>query len=208
MSGPTWTEVRPGLVRIFGELAHRDEQSVQPGGWKPEWRDQSVKATANSGQLSSVKLYLKVTSCVRIGTDDVRYTQATPASDLQETIFGLRRVTLRLEVHASQVSDQQWSLSILERIGTRLARRRVIDALLALNVGIIDIGASTDISAKKDQHVQSRAIMDLKLTMVATDRDPIPTGWVQSVVITSELQDTDGTLLPTPPNYTDTITTP
>lgn len=208
MSGPTWTEARPGLVSLFTDLARSDEGSVQPGNWRPEWQDEPVTATAVDGQLKGVKLYLKITSCVGIGTDDTRYTQATPTSDLQETIFGLRRVTLRLETHVSRTSDSQWALSILEQIRTRLARRKVIATLNALNIGIISIGATNDISAKKDQHVQSRAVMDLTLTMVATDSDPIPTGWIQSVVIVSQIQDTSGVLLPTPPNYTQTITTP
>ena len=208
MSGPSWTDVNPELVRIFGELALRDEGSRQPGNWKPEWRDRAVVATAVSGQLKGVKLYLKVTSCIGIGTDEIRYEQETPTSYLQETIYGLRRVTLRLECHSGEASDEQWPLSILERIRSRLRRRRTIGALLALNVGIISIGAANDISSRKDQHIQSRAVMDLLLTMVSDDRDPVPTGWIASVVITSHLEDVDGIELPIPPNYTDTITVP
>jgi len=117
-------------------------------------------------------------------------------------------VTLRLEVNSSEVDDSQWALSILERIRTRLRRRRVIRSLLDLNVGIISILAAIDISAKASQRVQSRAVMDLLLTMVSSDEDPVTVGWIAGVEITSKLQDVDGQLLPTPPNYTDTITTP
>lgn len=208
MSGPNWTEVRPGLVEIFTALAQAPS-GTQPLGWLAEWRDMQRKATPNSGPLKGVTLTMKITAVVGIGSDDdVRYEQATPTSDLQETIYGLRRVTLRLETNASEVSDAQWALSILERIRTRLRRRRIVRELLQLNVGIISILAATDISSKSTQHTQSRAVMDLLLTMVASDRDPIPTGWIAGVTITSKLEDVDGQLLPTPPNSTDTITLP
>jgi hypothetical protein len=218
MSGPTWTDIRPGLVELFGALALRDEESLQPGCWKPEWRDEPVTATAVTGQLKGVKLYLKITSCVMIGSDEIRWEQAeatpqNPYPVLQETVYGLRRVTLRVEAQCNQVNDNQWALSILERINTRLSRTRSYNALIALNVGIIDIGAATDISAKKDQHVQSRAFMDLKLTIVSTDRDPIPTGWVQSVEITGTIADADftvvdGETVPVPLTIVTQVTTP
>lgn len=207
MSGPNWSEVRPGLVAILTELA-QSPQGVQPQGWAAEWRDGQRKATPNSGLLKGVTLTMRITSCIGIGDDDNRFEQATADSDLQENIYGLRRVTLNLQCEATEISDSQWAMSVLERIRTRLRRQRIIDALLDLNVGIVRILATTDISAKRQQHTLSRANLDVILTLVSCDADPVTTGWISSVVITNELHDVDGTVLPPPPDTTTTITTP
>jgi len=209
MSGIPWRDVNPWLVRILSALALPSSSDPQGPKWAAEWKDRPLAATPDRGPMKGVTLTMKITTVIGIGSDDdVRYEQDSPTSGLRETSYGLRRVTLRLEVNSSEVDDSQWALSILERIRTRLRRRRVIRSLLDLNVGIISILAAIDISAKASQRVQSRAVMDLLLTMVSSDEDPVTVGWIAGVEITSKLQDVDGQLLPTPPNYTDTITTP
>lgn len=218
MSGPDWSTVAPGLVSIFSALALPDPTVPQVPAWVVEWRDRSRKATPTGGPLKGVTLTLKITSVIGIGDDDRRVEYIAPAvppdlptpydDELQETIYGLRRVTLNLQANMSEVSDGSWAVGLLESIRTRLRRRSVIDALLDLNVGIVRILAAQDISTRAQQHMQSRASMDVLLTMVASDMDPVPTGWVQSVEITSLLEDVDGTTLPVPPNYTNEIISP
>lgn len=208
MSGPDWATVNPQLVDILGSLASPDEGTVPGQNWSAEWKDRKVSAVASSGILKGVKLYLKITSVVGIGDDDNRLEQETPDGDLQETIYGLRRVTLNLQTTCTEVSDASWALSILERIRTRLRRQRTIDALLDLNVGIVRIMQAIDLSKTQDQKVQSRASMDVILTLVSCDTDPVTTGWISSVEITNELHDVDGTVLPPPPDTTTIITTP
>lgn len=218
MSGPTWSTVNPGLIAVFTALALPDPAVPQIPTWLAEWRDRKRNATATGGPLKGVTLTLKITSVIGTGDDDRRVEYIAPAvspnlptpydNQLQETIYGLRRVTLNLQADMSEVSDGFWAVGLLESIRTRLRRRSVIDQLLDLNVGIIRILAAQDISTRRQQHTQSRASMDLLLTMVASDMDPVPTGWVQSVEITSLLEDVSGTLLPVPPNYTELITSP
>jgi hypothetical protein len=205
-SGPNWSDIRPGLVELFTELA-QNPAGAQAPRWSAEWNDSGDrKASPVTGPLRGITLTLRITTVAGVGRDEIRYEDA--GQDLQETIYGLRRVTLNLQCEATHIDDSQWALSVLERIRTRMARRRVFRALCALNVGVIEILPARDVSAKSRQHTLSQASMDLLLTMVASDRDPVVTGVIASVVITSKLEDVDGQLLPTPPNYTDTITTP
>lgn len=205
-SGPCWSEIRPGLVELFTELA-QNPNGVQAPKWSAEWQDTGDrKAAPVTGPLRGVTLTMRITTVAGIGRDEIRYEAA--GQDLQETIYGLRRVTLNLQCEAAHIDDSQWAVSVLERIRTRMARRRVFRRLCELNVGVIEILPARDISSRSRQHTLSRGSMDLLLTMVASDRDPVITGVITTVIITSKLQDVDGQLLPTPPNYTDTITTP
>ncbi|HYQ47158.1 MAG TPA: hypothetical protein VER11_34545 [Polyangiaceae bacterium] len=205
-SGPCWSEIRPGLIELFTELA-QNPRGIQAPEWKAEWQDGPRKAATNSGLLHGVTLTLRITTIVGVGSgDEIRYEEA--GQDLQETIYGLRKVTLNLQCESSQPSDAQWPMSILERIRTRMSRGRVTDRLLDLNVGVIDILAARDISSKARAHTLSRANMDVLLTMVASDRDPVVTGVLAKVEITSLLEDTDGAVMPQPPNFTTTVTTP
>lgn len=207
MSGPCWSTVNPGLVALFTELA-MPASGLQSPAWAAAWRDRPQKAAPVTGPLKGVTLTLRIASVVGIGDDDRRMVEV-PTSDpptifdgeLQETIYGLRRVTLNLQCRSNESTDAQWAMSVLERIRTRIRRTRSIDALLALNVGFVRAMQALDISAKQDQHTQSRASMDLILTMVASDEDPIPTGWIQTLDISSRIQDVSGATLPVPPNF-------
>lgn len=215
MSGPDWSTISPGLIQLFSALALPNENAGQSPPWSAEWRDRARKATPTGGPMKGTTLTLKITSVQRIGEDDQRSVYVVPAvppalptpwdGSLQESIYGLRRVTLNLQASMSEVSDDSWALGLLERISTRLSRKTTVEALQSLNVAIIDIGTALDISFRQTQHMQSRASMDVILCMVTTDTDPVPTGWIQSVIIQSNLQEVNGVTLPVPPNYTQTV---
>lgn len=211
-SGPSWSVIRPGLVELFTELA-QNPRGVQAPAWKAEWQDGQRKAAPVSGPIHGVTLTLRITTVVGVGRgDDVRYENA--GQDLQENIYGLRKVTLNLQCESSQPSDNQWALSVLERIRTRMSRGRVRERLIDLNVGVIDILTARDISSKARQHTLSRASMDLLLALVASDEDPVTTGVITSVWITPELKDVvddeDGNpvLITNPPDNPQIITSP
>jgi len=212
-SGPYWSEIRPGLIELFTELA-QNPRGIQAPEWKAEWQDSPRKAAPNSGPLHGVTLTLRITTIVGVGAgDEIRYEEA--GQDLQETIYGLRKVTLSLLCESSQPSDAQWPMSILERIRTRMSRGRVIDRLTELNVGVVDILPARDISSKARQHTQSRANMDMLLTLVASDEDPVTTGviaevWITTVELKDVADDEDGNpvLLTSPPDVPTIITSP
>jgi hypothetical protein len=213
ISGPSWTTTCPGLVQIFGALAFPDESQAQFPGWTAQWRDRQVKALPMRGQMAATSLYLRITSIIGVGEDDRRLTfvpsNATPASqynnNIQETLYGLRRVTLNLEAQMSDVADGSDAISMLERIRSRMRRRHVIDAMLALDVAQVRIEAARALPKKAEQHIQSRAQMDVILTMLSSDTDPVPTGWIATLSISSKIQDTSGATLPVPPNFNDLI---
>jgi hypothetical protein len=212
MSGPCWSEIRPALIELFTELA-QSPRGVQAPEWNAEWQDGQRKAAPVTGPLVGVTLTMRITTVAGIGGgDESRFEEAADA--LQETLFGLRKVTLNLQCEASQISDAQWALSVLERIRTRMSRTRVIDRLLDMNVGVIEMLAARDISSRARQHTLSRASLDILLTLVASDEDPVTTGVIASVVIEGTVKDADqildehGQVQPAPYTFTTTITSP
>lgn len=212
-SGPCWSEIRPGLVELFTELA-QSPKGYQAPQWKAEWRDSGDrKATPVTGPIKGVTLTLRITTIAGVGDDDARLEDA--GDDLQESIYGLRKVTLNLQCEAAHIDDSQWALSLLERIRTRMSRTRVVERLLDLNVGVIEILPARDVSAKSRQHTLSKANMDLLLTMVASDSDPVTTGvitevWITTVELKDVADDEDGNpvLLTSPPDVPTIITSP
>lgn len=207
MSGPCWSEIRPGLVALFTELA-QNPVGLQAPEWSAEWQDGPRKAAPVTGPLKGVTLTMRITTIAAFGSGDESRYEATDNGELQETIYGLRRVTLNLQCETTHIDDSQWAMAVLERIRTRMSRRRVFSQLTALNVGLIDILPARDVSVKSRQHTLSKASMDVILTLVASDQDPVTTGVIEKVEIQSLIHDTDGELLPVPPNYTENITTP
>lgn len=211
MSGPAWSTINPGLISLFTALALPDPNVPQVPAWLAEWRDRARKGAPTGGPLKGVTLTLKINNIGRVGRDEQRVVYfppnvppaaPTPWDDsLQESIYGLRRVTLNLQANMSEVSDGSWAAGLLESIATRLGRSTSIDTLLALNIGIISIGAVQDLSFRQTQHTQSRASLDVMLTMVASDIDPVPTGWIKTLDISSLIQDVSGATLPVPPNF-------
>lgn len=202
-----WTTINPVLISLFTALAQPNE-AVPVTNWSAEWQDRATKATNTTFRQM---LYLRVTSVVAIAEDDRRLEYITDPADpfyqqLKETIFGLRRVTLNVRCDVADNSDGVSATATLERIRTRLSRRRSIDTLLGVNVGIVGAETVRDISKTSDLRVRSIGSMDVVLTMTANDTDPVPTGWVETVIIQSGIQDTSGTTLPTPPNFVVTVT--
>lgn len=199
-----WSTVNPVLIQLFTALAQPNETVPIPK-WAAEWQDRPAKATNTSFQQA---LYLRVTTVVAIAEDDRRLEYITDPADpffeqIKETIYGLRRVTLNVRCDVSENKDGVSATATLERIRTRLSRRRSIDTLLGVNVGIVSAETIRDISKTSELRMRSIGSMDLILTMVASDTDPVPTGWVQTIILQSDLHDTDGSALP---NFSVTVT--
>jgi NAD(P)-dependent dehydrogenase (short-subunit alcohol dehydrogenase family) len=200
-----WATINPALIRLFTALAQPNE-AVPVTNWSGEWQDRAVKATSTTFRQA---LYLRVATVVAIAEDDRRLEYITDPTDpfyqqLRETIYGLRRVTLNVRCDVSDNLDGVSATATLERIRTRLSRRRSIDALLAVNVGIVSAETIRDISKTSELRVRSIGSMDVILTMVASDVDPVPTGWVQTIIIQSGVRDTDDSALL--PSFAVTVT--
>src|SRR6201999_3046837 len=105
--------------------------------------------------------------------------------------------TLQVQIISPEHTDAFWAMAAKERIRTALRRPRIIAALDAVDVAIIEIRQAVKASFKDGGRVVSAASMDISFGTIANDVDPIPTGWVEAITYTSHFSDVDAQELPT-----------
>lgn len=186
-----WSTIKPALVTLFGKLAVTPIEDVPE--FHAQWRNRRDASEVVSPDYEQ-NLTLQITSCVGIGEDQRQYI--TEGEQLWEEITGLRRFTLNLRSEVSEYEDTEWALGTLERIRTSLKLRSSIDALLAVNVGIIRATDASDISRRSDGRVLSAGSMDVFLYTTAFVRGTDPIGWIERIKLTTHVKDPGGVELP------------
>ena len=185
-----WSDINPVLLDVFRDAAI--DRTKASGKFQAEWRDQPAKFIDPDQRLA---LRLRVTSVSGIGQDDTR-TEQDDDGNLIETQTGQRKFTLQVQAITPEQTDSGWALNAVERARTRVRSRRVVDRLLELEVDVIDCGPSFPQPFKDGGRIFSSATMDVFFGCTASEDDPVPVGWIQYLVITSQLADLDGTQLP------------
>lgn len=203
----SWSTILPAIVTWVTAIAADTTRTTT--SFTAEWKDRPVKAV-HPGQRVSV--LMTITSVVGYGTDEVRYEYVDPGStdpddaaflgQQREYVIGQRKFTLRIRVIGTENTDGLWAMSVTERIRTSLNRQSQIDALLAVNVSVIDVLPARDVRLSDRGHQLSAAEMDIVLGTCVSDADPAPVGWIETIFLDSEIHDEDGTLAPSPPNVT------
>lgn len=201
-----WSEINPALIALFTELAVDQVKTVaEPGGkpyhdalqtpeWSAQWRERPGASEFIHPQ-QALALFLKVTSCVGVGGDEFRYEEQTidvadgePVTDLVETICGLRRFVLQVQAWSLEETDAQSAMNTLERLRTRLNRQSSYDRMLAVNVDITDCGPTANMTATYEKRRWSIASMDVTFTAAINDVDPVPVGWIERIVLSSDIE--------------------
>jgi hypothetical protein len=186
-----WSDINPVLKEICTECALDATRSAE--GFTAEWKDGPRSFTSTTQKLS---LLMKVTRVASVGEDETRSTTTTvgDVTTVTESQTGQRKVTLQLQAVVPEHTDEQWAMATLERIRMRLRRPRIIERLLDLDVSLIGIGDAIDSPFRDRGRVVSAATMEVFLGAVANEDDPIPSNWIQYLVISSRLS--EGTTLP------------
>lgn len=174
-----WSAISPVLVHVFTSIAV-DQRPAPSPAWTAEWSDRHRDYIHPEQELA---LYLKVTSCVTIGEDEDRVDD-----DGYVTQTGLRRFVLNLQAEVSEDQDNKSAIQTLERIRTRLRRQSVIDALLGVDVALVEVGTTQNVSATFDKRVWSIGNLDVTFCAAVNDTDPVPVGWIERVVLSSNIQ--------------------
>jgi hypothetical protein len=203
-----WSNICPVLIDVFTTAAV--DTARLSDRFAAEWKEGQRGITHDQQKLS---LLLKVTSVVGIGTDEERYEYVDPSStdpadqpylgNMRTSAVGQRKFTLQVQAIVPEHTDVQWAMAATERIRTRICRTRVTDYLIDNDISIIDIKQAVKTSFRDNGRVVSCASMDFILGTVVNDDDPIPTGWIQQITVTSDIVDVDGLTLPSPPNVED-----
>lgn len=195
-----WDEINPALVSLFTSLAV-DQPAPTPPAQTPDWQaawGERRREFVHPGQRQ--ELLLKVTSCVSVGEDESRTDYDDEAEDVFETITGNRRFVLQVQARVLEHEDDLWAMQTLERLRTRLQWRSSLDALLAVNVALVEVRQAIKASATYDKRVWSIANMDVVLASSVNDANPIPVGWIEHVNLEAKIRGVDGEVLATPPN--------
>lgn len=200
-----WSVIGPALQGIFSEIAiNRLPNGRDASGddtFKAEWVD--GRKPWQDGKRFIItdprgfSVGLTITSVSAIGEDETRRTLSEDGESVIETQVGQRKFVLQVQSLAiANGVNADWAMAITERARTRLTSRRIIDRLLAVDVSVIRCGPSTFASRRDGARMITSATMDVTLGTVVNEDDPVTAGWIGSVVITSHIQDTDGTQLP------------
>lgn len=202
MSASPWKAIRLGLIDVFTFCAA--DQITSPGGihlpfetpaWSAEWKDRRI-TMIHPGQ--GFALYLKINTITGRGWDDYAWEMLdtglvageapTGIFDSYEVSSGLRRFTLQAQCWSLEETDDHNSSDIIERLRTRMYWQRNIDKLLEVNVDCSDILNSRDMTATIDRKRFSITALDFVFTACVVETDPIPTGYIEHVIITSHEQ--------------------
>lgn len=206
-----WTNINPVLLATFTEIGQNLAITNQRE-FGAEWKESPRSATHTDQRFS---LLLKITSVVGIGSDDTVLENVDEDStdpedapylgQMRSTQVGQRKFTLQVQIVSPEHTDAFWAMAATERIRTALCRPRIIDALDAVDVAVIEIRQALKTSFKDGGRVVSAASMDITFGTVANDVDPIPTGWIEAITYSSHFSDVDAEELPASLQAVDTV---
>lgn len=197
-----WKRIKPALIDVFTKVGA--DQITSPGGvhlpfetpeWIAQWRDRRVEFI-HPGQ--GYGLFLKITNIVGLGWDDITYESldtgimaGLPASgviDVFETTSGIRKFKLQAQVVCDEESDDLSAADVVERLRDRMWFNSSIQQLLAVNVAIVDIGNARDMMTTIGKKRMSVVNLDFDFAACVISTDPIPTGYIEHVILTSHEQ--------------------
>lgn len=186
-----WSTIRPVLIAVITEIGADTTRSQQ--NFTAGWKDLKRGIIHPEQRL---ELLLKVTSVVGIGEDETRREMVDGV--FVETQVGQRKFVLQVQasVPVPADPDAQLAFAATERIRTRIRRPRIIQQLLDAEIAFHKCGPALPTPYKDGDRVVDCATLDITFGTVVNDEDPIPASWIESVVVTSHIQDTDGTQLP------------
>lgn len=176
-----WNAIEPALVDVLTSIATAQPETPAPA-WRAEWADRPRDLIHPDVGFA---LVLRVTSVTPIHEDEDRYDE-----DGTETQCGQRRIILNVQVESSENLSTESALNTLERIRTRIRRRSSLAKLAAVDVALIEVGATQNVSARYDGRIWSIGSLDITLCAAVNDTDPVPAGFIQRVVVTTDVQGT------------------
>lgn len=199
-----WATINPALIALFTAIAVDQEEPEADDAWSAEWKDRRREYIHPVFEQS---LYLKVTTVAGMGEANIRYRYDEAENTLYEQACMQRRFTLQLQSVVTENEDALLAIQTLERVATRLQWQTSIDALRAVEVSVLDILPARDVSYTRDKRMLSVAVMDVILAASSVDENPIPIGWIERILLTTQFS-REGTLLPSPPNVEDELIPP
>ena len=195
-----WATIKAALRTLLATLAG------VPALWRDEPRPFGQNATTTAYVL------INATTTRGMGVDEVRYqnldTDGAPtdvmadAESIRPDLCGQRQIVLSIQPETLDQRAEYSAMVYAERIRTRLAFPSALATLAAAGLALVRVGPSTVLDYVHDGRNYSRALVEVTLGAASNESDAaIP--FIETAVLTSEIQDEAGNVLPSPPNITD-----
>lgn len=192
-----WATINPAIEGLFASLAFPNRTPE----FMAQWDGRGQKFTHSGTQTN---IALKIASIAEVGEDETRIVtidiEGTPTQVYAQ--LGNRRIVLNIRVESHNNTDTTWAWQTVEKIRTRLRRPASLEALSALNMGLISTGPSVAVPVTRDGREWSIASLDVNLSARFCDPEDVSYGWIESVRLTSRVEDETGVVMGEPPNGT------
>ncbi len=139
-------------------------------------------------------VYLNVRSTASVGVDDSFSEYDETARMFTETVSGGREISLTFQVDSFDMTAPNNALTVITRAQTRMRFDSSEDILRDCGLALATIGSPVDASYEADDRMVSRYSMDVVLNTVSSETD-LPTPTIETVDLSSELRDVNGTVL-------------
>lgn len=166
--------VRAGLAAIAASLT----------GLDAVWENEPRPAT---NDVTRAIVLLSFTATSAIGRDEVRSAFDDGTQDFGDTAVGQRILPWRIVVESLEQDNGDTAWDYLEKLRLRLRWQSSIDALNSLSVTVNVTGQVQDLQVPVDDHIASKAALDVTLNATFTEADPVRYPYVAEITGTSQL---------------------
>jgi hypothetical protein len=196
-----WAEIKAAIKALIATLAG------VPALWRDEPRPFGSTATSRGAYV-----LLNVTTTRGFGSDEVRYQNLDENGDETETpaladsirpdLAGQRQIVLSVQPETLDQRAEYSAMVFAERIRTRLAWPSSLTTLQAAGLGLAKVGPSTVLDYVHDGRNYSRALVEVTLGCASNESDAA-LGFIETILLTTQVADEAGNVLPSPPNLID-----
>ena len=178
-----WSIVRPKILEVLGTLA----------GIETHWRDRERPFVAPTE--AAMCLLHTIAGADGPGDDEFRLTHNVGTNKLDITQAGIRNFTVSVMVESFDHADDKTALEYLAEIRDGLKRPEILADLRSINLAVLEVGASTDLTLTQDDHALSSASLDIRFAygnnVTSAEGKPglSPLDWIETVDYTAEFED-------------------
>jgi hypothetical protein len=183
---PTWKAKKAALklaITTALKLGKVRTKKLANGTFLPAnevaWENERSASRANG----HVWVDLRLGSVVAAAQDETRYEYEESTDRLLATYGGARRFTVMVIIATDDQEDAEAVGELAGRLRTRIVRPDILEPLLAVNVGFVEVAAALNADYAEDGRMVSAAMLELRWeTTEADEPDEDSSGdWVKLV---------------------------
>lgn len=133
-----------------------------------------------------------------VGIDDLRWEitdDPIPALNATATVSGCRRLALQVSIENLDQRPATHAQALCEKLRARTRLPSSLALIKAMELGLVSVGDVRQADYKVDQHWVSRALVEFRFNASSFEADIAVTS-IETVEVTSQFEDVDGTVLP------------